>query len=100
MRQGVAQYLTLVQDRGHVDGTLGMMAQWRLDRLMARLPQMTVPTLLIATAGDRIVPPGCRAQAAADAAAARICWSCRASAIWRMRKTQARCAGDPGWLAR
>ncbi len=61
---GVAQYLTLVQRAAHVDGTLGMMAQWRIDRLMARAPQMTVRTLLLATAGDRIVPPRVSRQAA------------------------------------
>jgi magnesium chelatase accessory protein len=62
--EGVEQYLTLVQKAAHVDGTLGMMAQWRIDRLMARAPQMTVRTLLLATAGDRIVPPRVSRQAA------------------------------------
>jgi magnesium chelatase accessory protein len=62
---GVAQYLTLVRKAAHVDGTLGMMAQWRIDRLMARAPQLTVRTLLLATAGDRIVPPRISRQAAA-----------------------------------
>lgn len=61
---GVAQYLTLVKKADHVDGTLGMMAQWRIDRLMARAPQMTVRTLLLATAGDRIVPSRVSRQAA------------------------------------
>jgi magnesium chelatase accessory protein len=61
---GVAQYLTLVRKAGHVDGTLGMMAQWRIDRLMARASQLTVRTLLLATAGDRIVPPRVSKQAA------------------------------------
>ncbi|AZL60703.1 alpha/beta fold hydrolase [Tabrizicola piscis] len=61
---GVAQYLTLVKKAAHVDGTLGMMAQWRIDRLMARAPQMTVRSLLLATAGDRIVPPRVSRQAA------------------------------------
>ncbi|OYW51788.1 MAG: hypothetical protein B7Z31_13455 [Rhodobacterales bacterium 12-65-15] len=41
--EGMAQYLALVQRAAHVDGTLGMMAQWRIDRLMARAPQFTVP---------------------------------------------------------
>jgi magnesium chelatase accessory protein len=62
---GVRQYLTLVRRADHVDGTLGMMAQWRIDRLMARAPQLTVRTLLLATAGDRIVPPRISKQAAA-----------------------------------
>lgn len=62
---GVAQYLTLVRKAAHVDGTLGMMAQWRIDRLMARTPQLTARTLLLATAGDRIVPPRISKHAAA-----------------------------------
>lgn len=53
---GQAQYLTLVRDPGHVDGTLGMMAQWKLDDLTARLPQSRTPTLLIAASGDTAVP--------------------------------------------
>ncbi len=61
---GVAQYLTLVRKADHVDGTLGMMAQWRIDRLMARAPQLSTRTLLLATAGDRIVPPRISSQAA------------------------------------
>ena len=62
--EGVAQYQTLVRKPAHVEGTLGMMAQWRIDRLMARAPQLTVRTLLVATAGDRIVPPRVSKQAA------------------------------------
>ena len=62
--EGVAQYQTLVRKPAHVEGTLGMMAQWRIDRLMARAPQLTVRTLLLATAGDRIVPPRVSKQAA------------------------------------
>jgi magnesium chelatase accessory protein len=54
---GRAQYLTLVMDRAHVDGTLGMMAQWRLDGLMARLPSLHLPVLLIASDRDNAVPP-------------------------------------------
>ncbi|WP_434612614.1 alpha/beta fold hydrolase BchO [Tabrizicola sp. M-4] len=53
---GQAQYLTLVRDATHVDGTLGMMAQWRLDDLMRQLPTIATPTLLIASSGDLAVP--------------------------------------------
>lgn len=53
---GQAQYLALVQNAGHIEGTLGMMAQWQLDGLLARLPMLTVPTMLIASAGDKAVP--------------------------------------------
>jgi magnesium chelatase accessory protein len=53
---GRAQYLALVKDSGHIEGTLGMMAQWQLQGLVARLPAMTAPVLLIASKGDRAVP--------------------------------------------
>lgn len=54
---GRAQYLTLVRCSGHIDGTLGMMAQWRLEGLMARLPTLDVPVLLIGADKDTAVPP-------------------------------------------
>ena len=34
-----------------------MMAAWKLDGLVDRLPGIAVPTLLIATQGDHAVPP-------------------------------------------
>lgn len=55
--QGRALYLRLVQDPDHVAGALAMMAAWKLDGLMDRLPEIGTPTLLIATEGDRAVPP-------------------------------------------
>jgi magnesium chelatase accessory protein len=61
---GIRQYLTLVQRAAHVDGTLGMMAAWRVDRLMAGAAGLTVPTLLVANAGDRLVPPKVSREAA------------------------------------
>lgn len=61
---GQSQYLTLVRDAAHVDGTLGMMAQWRLDALMAALPALHTPTLLIASTGDKAVPARVSAEAA------------------------------------
>lgn len=62
--EGQAQYLTLVRDAAHVDGTLGMMAQWRLEGLMARLPQLATPTLLIASDKDNAVPASVSREAA------------------------------------
>ena len=53
---GRAQYLRLVQDADHVGGTLGMMAQWQLEGLMARLPALKTPVLLIASDKDNAVP--------------------------------------------
>lgn len=61
---GVALYLRLASDRTHVDGTLSMMAQWRLDPLLARLPQTRAPVTLIAAAGDSAVPPATSRDAA------------------------------------
>lgn len=55
--EGQAQYLTLVKDAAHVDGTLGMMAQWQLQETVPRLLTLPVPTLLIASTGDKAVPP-------------------------------------------
>ena len=69
---GRAQYLTLVRDPRHIEGTLGMMAQWQLDGLLARLPAQTVPVLLIATAGDRAVPPRVSERAGAGMKAAKV----------------------------
>lgn len=61
---GIAQYVTLVRRAAHVDGTLGMMAAWRVDRLMAGAAGLTVPVLLVANAGDRVVPPKVSHEAA------------------------------------
>lgn len=61
---GIAQYVTLVRRAAHVDGTLGMMAAWRVDRLMAGAAGLAVPTLLVANAGDRVVPPRVGREAA------------------------------------
>jgi magnesium chelatase accessory protein len=61
---GIAQYVTLVQRAAHVDGTLGMMAAWRVDKLMAGAARLVVPTLLVANAGDRLVPPKVSLEAA------------------------------------
>ena len=62
--QGIGQYVTLVRRAAHVDGTLGMMAAWRVDRLMAGAPGLVVPVTLIATGGDRVVPPKISREAA------------------------------------
>lgn len=67
---GQAQYLTLVRDAAHVDGTLGMMAQWRLDDLMRQLPTIATPTLLIASSGDLAVPARISRDAAHQMSAA------------------------------
>lgn len=70
--EGVALYRRLVSDAGHVDGTLAMMAQWKLDGLLARLPAIGTPTLLMAADRDRAVPPEVSAEAAARLPAATL----------------------------
>jgi len=62
--EGRAQYLALVRDPDHVTGALGMMADWKLQPLLNRLPQTTTKVTLIASEGDRAVP----AQVSIDAA--------------------------------
>ncbi len=62
---GEAQYLRLLRMPGHVGATLAMMAQWELTALLRRLPQQTVPCLLITATGDRAVPPSVSQRAAA-----------------------------------
>jgi magnesium chelatase accessory protein len=54
---GRAQYLHLVKSPAHVDGTLGMMSQWNLTPLVARLKDLQTPTLLLTGAADTTVPP-------------------------------------------
>lgn len=51
-----AQYLRLVQDPGHVQGALAMMAQWTLAPLLSELDHLPNPVLLIGAKGDRAVP--------------------------------------------
>jgi magnesium chelatase accessory protein len=63
--RGRSYYERLVRDPAHVDGTLAMMAQWRLDDLLARLPAMATPTLLVTGSADRAVPPSVSRDAAA-----------------------------------
>lgn len=63
--EGRAMYLRLVQNPDHVAATLAMMAGWRLDDLLQRLPQTKARVWLIASEGDRAVPPRVSEQAAA-----------------------------------
>lgn len=60
----LAWYRALVSDEGHVDGTLGMMAQWSLDPLLRALPQHPSQTLLIVGDRDKAVPPSTSRKAA------------------------------------
>ncbi len=62
--EGLRLYGRLVGDPSHVDGTLAMMAQWQLGGLIARLPQISVPTLFLTGSADRAVPPSVSREAA------------------------------------
>lgn len=55
--EGVELYRRLLAMPQHLEGTLNMMANWQLDPIMARMPQMMVPTLLITSSNDLAVPP-------------------------------------------
>jgi magnesium chelatase accessory protein len=70
--EGLQHYSRLVGDPAHVDGTLAMMAQWQLDGLLARLPQIALPVLFIVGGEDRAVPPRVSREAAARMPQARV----------------------------
>jgi magnesium chelatase accessory protein len=61
---GLALYARLISDRGHVDGTLRMMAQWDIDGLLDRLEGLSTPCHLITGENDLAVPPGVSDRAA------------------------------------
>lgn len=63
--RGIELYQILVSDRGHVDATLAMMAQWEIDPLLESLPDIETPTLFITGAEDGAVPPDTSSAAAA-----------------------------------
>ena len=54
---GLDLYARLFRSPGHVAGTLGMMANWDLKALARDLPKLRTPTLLIAGANDKAIPP-------------------------------------------
>ncbi len=61
-----AHYLVLSRRAAHIAATLDMMAAWDLRPLLARLPQIKTPTLLLTGARDGAVP----ARVSQDAARA------------------------------
>lgn len=70
--EGLEAYRRLMADRRHVQGTLAMMARWRLEPLIADLPRIAVPTLFLVGGHDRAVPPGTARAAAARMPAAEV----------------------------
>ena len=63
-QQGRDCYAMLLRQPAHVSGALGMMANWRLEPLIARLSRLTKPVTLIAAADDPMVPARVSRQAA------------------------------------
>ena len=55
--EGLALYARLVANPGHVQGALGMMANWDLAALQRDLPRLRVPLSLVVASQDRTVPP-------------------------------------------
>ncbi|MEO1137099.1 MAG: alpha/beta fold hydrolase BchO [Pseudomonadota bacterium] len=53
----IQRYATLMQSPSHVSGALGMMAHWNLSAMESNLLQLEIPTLFIAGALDKAVPP-------------------------------------------
>jgi len=59
---GTALYQRLVGSPAHAQGALGMMANWDLPALAAKLPRLAVPLDLMVGTRDRTVPPTQAAQ--------------------------------------
>lgn len=70
--EGVALYARLIQDARHTAAALAMMAQWDLNPLVADLPDLRCPLLLIVGAKDRAVPPAVSRRVARQVAGARL----------------------------
>ncbi len=60
--EGVRCYGEVVRRPDHAASALGMMAHWDLRPLLADLPRLGAPLLLITGAGDRTVPPSQSAE--------------------------------------
>ena len=56
-RRGLDLYARLLAKSGHCAGALEMMANWRLEPLLADLPRLKPPFLLIVGANDRAISP-------------------------------------------
>ncbi len=69
---GMKLYERLIRDTGHVEATLTMMSQWRLDRLNADMPHIATRTVLIAGMADKAVPPSVSETAASRLPNARF----------------------------
>lgn len=69
---GMNYYARLFRDAAHVDGTLLMMAQWKLDGLLADLPRLHTRCLFLTGSQDGMVPPVSAVQAAERMPSAKV----------------------------
>ena len=53
---GIELYRRLFADRAHVNGALGMMANWDLATLQRHMPGLRVPLVLVTAADDKAIP--------------------------------------------
>ena len=70
--EGLNLYAKLFRNQNHLDGTLLMMAQWKLDGLMADLPKIDVPCTFLIGENDKAVPPSSVKDAARKMPDARV----------------------------
>ena len=55
-RWGIELYRRLFAERSHVNGALGMMANWDLATLQRHMPALRVPLVLVTATDDRAIP--------------------------------------------
>ena len=60
--EGIRLYARLIRNSSHDGAALAMMANWDLRPLVADVPRLQVPLLLIAGGNDRTVPPAQSAE--------------------------------------
>ncbi len=56
-KQGTELYARLLRNTGHTAAALGMMANWDLQPLQRRLPELETRVLLVVGENDKMVPP-------------------------------------------
>lgn len=70
--EGLNLYAKLFRSDAHLDGTLLMMAQWKLDGLVADLPRINVPCTFLIGESDRAVSPSSVRKSADQMPDARV----------------------------
>lgn len=70
--RGLALYERLMRCPGHTGGALGMMANWNLAPLVAQLPALPVPLLLLAGDADKAIAPAVSAHVCERVPGARL----------------------------